>query len=63
MPAKTKTSGTLTEVAVASAEAIAARGNRNRAIRDARANGHTLRAIAEASGLSFARIDQITKNR
>ncbi len=36
---------------------------RDDAIRNAVANGATLRAVAEAAGLSFARIHQIVNHR
>lgn len=39
----------------------AAQRELHQAIREARDAGMTLRAIAEASGLSFARIHQLTK--
>jgi hypothetical protein len=56
--------GTLTEVAVASAEAIVANGNRDRAIRKAHTKGkHTIRAIAHAAGISPSRVHQIIHGR
>jgi hypothetical protein len=53
----------LTAVTRAADKAASALRARDDAIRNARTEGHTLRAIAAAAGLSFARIDQITKNR
>lgn len=51
----------LTSVTRAARKAVLASQARDDAIRQARAEGHTLRAIAAAAGLSFARIDQICK--
>jgi hypothetical protein len=37
--------------------------DRDKAIRDAHADGYSVRAIAEASGLSFQRVHQIVQSR
>lgn len=50
---------TLTTVTRAAAKAASASQARDDAIRKAKAEGATLRAIAKAAGLSFARIHQI----
>jgi hypothetical protein len=54
---------TLTAVTRAAAKAASASKQRDDAIRKAVADGATLRAVATAAGLSFARIHQIVKNR
>lgn len=53
----------LTVVTRAAHTAAQARQARDDAIRAAHANGATLRAIAEATGLSFARIHQIVRGK
>ncbi len=52
----------LTAVNRAADKAASALEARDEAIRKAVADGHTLRAVAAAAGLSFARIHQIVKN-
>ncbi len=52
----------LTAVRRATAKAAQASQARDDAIRQAAANGWTLRAIAAAASLSFARIHQIVNN-
>lgn len=47
----------------ASARAIASSQARDDAIRAAHADGHSIRAIAEAAGLSSARVHQIIHGR
>jgi hypothetical protein len=54
---------TITAVARAAAKAAQASQARDDAIRKAHADGATLRAIAVAAGLSFARIHQIVNHR
>lgn len=54
---------TLTAVTRAAAKAAQASQARDEAIRQAHADGATLRAIAQAAGLSFARIHQIVNHR
>lgn len=51
----------LNAVRRAAAKAASASQARDDAIRKAHAEGATLRAIAEAAGLSYARIHQIVK--
>lgn len=51
----------LTQVTRAARKAALASQARDDAIRKAKSDGATLRAIAEAAGLSFARIHQIVK--
>jgi hypothetical protein len=54
---------TLSAVTRAAAKAASASQARDDAIRKAHADGATLRAIAAAAGLSFARIHQIVNGR
>lgn len=54
---------TLTAVTRAADKAASALKARDEAIRKAVADGATLRAVATAAGLSFARIHQIAKHR
>ncbi len=56
-------SSSLTPVTRAAAKAAQASAARDIAIRQAVAEGQTLRAVAEAAGLSFARIHQIVNHR
>jgi 2-keto-3-deoxy-L-rhamnonate aldolase RhmA len=53
----------LQAVTRAAAKAASALKARDAAIRQAVAGGATLRAVAEAAGLSFARIHQIVNHR
>jgi 2-keto-3-deoxy-L-rhamnonate aldolase RhmA len=53
----------LQAVTRAADKAASALKARDEAIRKAVADGHTLRAVAEAAGLSFARIHQIVNHR
>jgi hypothetical protein len=53
----------LTAVTRAAAKAASASQARDEAIRKAIADGNTLRAVAAAAGLSFARIHQIINGR
>lgn len=53
----------LTAVTRAAAKAASASQARDDAIRDAHAKGATIRAIAEAAGLSHSRVHQILHGR
>jgi len=53
----------LARVELAAERATAARAELHEAIREAKANGETLRSIADAAGLSFQRIHQILRSR